>query len=85
MRPEAHLTPGRKANARVRRSRVLAAAIAVLPFAVIGALVVVYLTWWGIEMGSQMPRGGELLLGIGGSVAVSLAAILIGWRGPGNR
>ena len=70
----------RESQSRKSVIRALAAAIAVLPFAVLGALIVVYLTWWGIEMGTRLPRGTGLLLGIFASVAVSLGAILIGSR-----
>jgi hypothetical protein len=71
-----------KPQPSARGVRALAATIAVLPFAVLGALVVVYLAWWGMEMGARIPGGDGLLLGIVGSVGVSLAAILIGsWGG----
>jgi hypothetical protein len=71
-----------KPQPSAREVRALAATIAVLPFAVLGALVVVYLGWWGIEMGARIPGGDGLVLGIVGPVAVSLAAILIGsWGG----
>lgn len=61
-----------------RGTRALAATIAVLPFAVLGALVVVYLAWSGTEMGARTPGRDGLLFGIVASVAVSFAAILIG-------
>ena len=75
-----HSDAEHEANARARVSRTPVAAFAIVPFAVVGVIVMVYLTWWGMEMGSRIPGGGELLLGIAGSVAVPLAAILIGWR-----
>ena len=75
-----------KPKPSARGTRALAATIAGLPFAVLGALVVVYLAWWGIEMGARIPGGDGLLLGIVASVAVSLAATLIGsWGGTRRR
>lgn len=55
----------------------LAEAFSVLPATLAGASIAVYLAWRGEEMGSRVPRGHGLLLGILGCVVVSIAAVVL--------
>jgi len=65
---------------RVEGHRILAEALAALPGALVANLIVLYLVWWGAEMGAQVPRGHALLVGILGCVVVSIAAVVLGLR-----
>jgi hypothetical protein len=66
---------------RVQGRRILSEAVAAVPGALAAALIVVYLAWWGEEMGSRVPRGHALLLGLLGCVVVSIAAVVLGLGG----
>ena len=75
--------PGEKDGAsrpRVEGQRILAEALAALPGALAAGLIVLYLVWWGAEMGARVPRGHALLLGILGCVVASIAAVVLGLR-----
>ena len=75
----------RASRPRIEGRRILAEALAVVPGAIAGAFIVVYLAWWGAEMGSRVPRGHALLLGLLGCVVVSIAAVVLGLCGVGHR
>lgn len=70
---------------RVQGRGILSEAVAAVPGALAAALIVVYLAWWGEEMGSRVPRGHALLLGLLGCVVVSIAAVVLGLRGGRRR
>jgi hypothetical protein len=67
-------------RARLQWRDILAEAFAVLPAILVGASIIVYLAWWGGEMGSRVARGHGLLLGILGCVVVSIVAVVLGLR-----